>query len=1188
MKKNTLYTANKWNRNLFDLGGYSPTGSQFYDFGAYTQPAAITGNAGLTGYQGVNVPKTINIEGLQGGAGTGWTKGLNTGNSFMKNNAGTLNTVAGTASPFLTKMISGGYSTGGVGEGVAQVGQAVGSALAATGIGGIAAPIVTLGAGILGGAINRGWGTKKNQKNINAIEGNTEAAKTTGNEFAGASDTEGFLSAANNMTNSMGFDNKDLVKGGWFSKGKAKREAQKYLNKEREALVMQNHSMVTGAQRVDNILDDNAMSNFAAWGGPLEQINNDNMGAIGYGFMSDYLTTKQKQNEARNKLTGITATPAFMQNFAEGGEIHIKHPGRLTRLKERTGKTEAELWAEGKPEVKKMITFARNARAWSKANGGKLHKDGVSIPENVLCGGGKLFHGGECLMPNMFDLGGDIQSNSADWTTGLTHIDAGGSHELNPNQGVQVGVDPEGTPNLVEENETIFNDYVYSNRITLDDEAKKVFHIGKKRDITYADLSKKLEKEASERPNDPISQAALKVQMQDLADQQERQKQKMEAERAREAFEALSPEEQTALMQQAAQQEQMAQQQAMQEQAMAEQAAAEQQPTSEEMTMAQEQQVMQADGSEAALGQEPQMACGGKINRFDKGGVLKFLNSLGYKTVADAEKAGWKPSDFGNYKDWKDINSNSKLSDDFTWTDEFSKRLTSPEHKAMLSLGWNPTAALLNRRWYEGDNGNNVGWTQSYGKKALNAEEFKDYANRYKNTLGWAVENDLIKAPEGNGTISIADITKAMREAPDWKKTDEWLYSSPANMASYLGMARGLNPDDDTKFINKWSPYGSFTKGTDGNWTYNLRGDLTDAEKQSFTDLFKKARTDNMVGVMYNNFHDPDTVTNRYVLDENGTPVLLTGDDLSGYEQLGTYSWGDAANNVNNNAILYRAKGTGTNGGPGTAGNAGNGTGSGSTREDREVTPNYKNDKLRYAGLFGPAVGLGMQMMDIGRPDTSGLQGVVDAYSRQGAVLADYKPIGNYLRYQPLDRMYYANQMQANARATDRALMNSSGANTGAAAAGLLANSYNSQIGLGNLYRQAEEYNDNLKKQVAEFNRGTDQFNSEAYNRTSLQNAETRNRNRQMNAQLGMQAAQAKMDADAGWYNGIYGNVAGLFKGIGDLGRENAQHNMIAEMAADGIFGTMSPRTNTGRRGKYLTFTKKSAAKGGKINKKKG
>lgn len=46
--------------------------------------------------------------------------------------------------------------------------------------------------------------------------------------------------------------------------------------------------------------------------------------------------------------------------------IHIKpeNRGKLTRLKKRTGKTEAELWKEGDPAVRKMITFARNARKW--------------------------------------------------------------------------------------------------------------------------------------------------------------------------------------------------------------------------------------------------------------------------------------------------------------------------------------------------------------------------------------------------------------------------------------------------------------------------------------------------------------------------------------------------------------------------------------------------------------------------------------------------------------------------------------------------------------------------------------------------------------------------------------------------------------------------------------------------------
>lgn len=46
--------------------------------------------------------------------------------------------------------------------------------------------------------------------------------------------------------------------------------------------------------------------------------------------------------------------------------IYIKpeNRGKLTRLKKRTGKSEAELWKEGDPAVRKMITFARNSRKW--------------------------------------------------------------------------------------------------------------------------------------------------------------------------------------------------------------------------------------------------------------------------------------------------------------------------------------------------------------------------------------------------------------------------------------------------------------------------------------------------------------------------------------------------------------------------------------------------------------------------------------------------------------------------------------------------------------------------------------------------------------------------------------------------------------------------------------------------------
>ena len=63
---------------------------------------------------------------------------------------------------------------------------------------------------------------------------------------------------------------------------------------------------------------------------------------------------------------------------ANGGGIHIKpsHRGRLTDLKKRTGKTEAELYNDGNPAHKKMVVFARNSRKWKHGLGGNLFFEG--------------------------------------------------------------------------------------------------------------------------------------------------------------------------------------------------------------------------------------------------------------------------------------------------------------------------------------------------------------------------------------------------------------------------------------------------------------------------------------------------------------------------------------------------------------------------------------------------------------------------------------------------------------------------------------------------------------------------------------------------------------------------------------------------------------------------------------------
>lgn len=185
------------------------------------------------------------------------------------------------------------------------------------------------------------------------------------------------------------------------------------------------------------------------------------------------------------RYTG-TMSP-FGNTFADGGNIHIKpeNRGKFTRLKERTGKSSTWYKEHGTPEQRKMATFALNARKWKHA------------------------------------FGGDLNTNGGDFSNGLIMIGNGGTHEENPMEGVQMGVDDQGTPNLVEEGEVIFNDYVFSDRMKVPKAIRSKYKLREKKGITFADAAKKIAKESEERPNDPISQRGLDVMLGELASIQE-------------------------------------------------------------------------------------------------------------------------------------------------------------------------------------------------------------------------------------------------------------------------------------------------------------------------------------------------------------------------------------------------------------------------------------------------------------------------------------------------------------------------------------------------------------------------------------------------------------------------------------------------------------------------------------------
>ena len=205
------------------------------------------------------------------------------------------------------------------------------------------------------------------------------------------------------------------------------------------------------------------------------------------------------ENSLQNNADNITETTmnnleanyaalgGFLNQYADGGSIHInpENRGKFNATKKRTGKTTEELTHSKNPLTRKRAIFAQNAAKWHHA------------------------------------FGGELNTNGGDFSTGLMFIDEGGTHESNPYEGVPMGVAPDGKPNLVEEGEAIYNDYVFSNRLTVPKAIRNKYKLRGTKDLTFADAVKQISKNATERPNDSISQETLHEIMSDLAKTQE-------------------------------------------------------------------------------------------------------------------------------------------------------------------------------------------------------------------------------------------------------------------------------------------------------------------------------------------------------------------------------------------------------------------------------------------------------------------------------------------------------------------------------------------------------------------------------------------------------------------------------------------------------------------------------------------
>lgn len=691
--------------------------------------------------------------------GFSWQKGAgfrkNMSNAF---NSGALNSVVGAASSIAGQGISGGFSTG-AGNAI----QGLGSIASA--IPGPWGAIAGAGLNIVGGAVNRLFGSQINEqavadfRNQNSQQSNTIFKASTTNDLV----SQGNFGLLDSI------DQNEVGKDGLFS-DKANK-LTKELNKQRAMAnnqIMANYR--TAAENVDAQNDLNALANYAAYGGPLTM-----------------------------RYTG-TMSP-FGNTFADGGNIHIKPSkrGTFTAAAKKHGKSVQSFASQVlankenySPAMVKKANFARNAAKWHS-------------------------------------FGGDLNTNGGDFSNGLIMIGNGGTHEENPMEGVQMGMDAQGIPNLVEEGEVIFNDYVFSDRMDVPNSMRSSLGLSKGKNLTFAKAAKKLSKEAEERPNDPISRRGLLDSMFKL----------------QQAQESLRQQDQ--------------------------------------------------EGNSGV-----QYAHGGRMG--------------------------------------------------------------------ILFDGPGPDADFLN-----------------LSRKAhLFGDSVPDQTSA---TAPSIYDNNGILTPEG------------------------LTYSR----ASHLGV-----PIEDIQ----------------------------------------------------------------------------------------------AAESINKET------------------------------NDKPNDKRFDLTALRYAPVIGAAIGLGQNIFS--KPDYSSSDAILNAASEAGRYTpVGFNPLGDYLTYRPFDRNYYINKLNAQSGATRRAIINQSAGNRATALAGLLAADYNAQGKLGDLARQAEEYNLGQRERVATFNRGTNQFNSEMGLKAAMANQETALKARSQRLSGVAQAMAVRDAVDARRGASMSANLTNLFNSLGDIGREEYSRNMI-------------------------------------------
>lgn len=239
---------------------------------------------------------------------------------------------------------------------------------------------------------------------------------------------------------------------------------------------------------------------------------------------------------------------------------------------------------------------------------------------------------------------------------------------------------------------------------------------------------------------------------------------------------------------------------------------------------------------------------------------------------------------------------------------------------------------------------------------------------------------------------------------------------------------------------------------------------------------------------------------------------------------------------------------------------------------------------LRYAPVVGSAIGLAQNLFS--KPDYTNADAILEAANSAGNYTpVEYTPIGNYLTYKPFDRNYYLNKLNAQANASRRAIMNTSSPSRNAA---LLAADYNAQGRLGDLARQAEEYNLAQRQAVETFNRATNQANAEMRLKAAMANQQAQMSARNSKLSGIAQAMSVRNAIDDRRAASLSANMTNLFDSLGNIGIDAYNRADRDMLIRTGNFGTLSEKPQewtTEQWNNYKELLKRTSEGSSKTNK---